>query len=756
MDTTAQQYISNNSRSNSYVQVFKHYYEKSEKKVSRKGDIYSLIQISSEGKVPVERISKFVWDSIVDGYLYSNSQTTNDALKESVNAGLEKVRSLIRNDKELGSVGIDVSFSIVLSKDEGVYVGLCGNTDVYAYKDGKVVNISEILSKRKAKTAGINIGENDLLLVSTEDLLSGNISKFATSQNKREIIQVVSYLGKNLKDTAAMICFQRKKTEKKKMKAVFEMGEEKDSEVQKKIGVKPSVEGSVSKSGQRKLPSITDNTSLKEFLGSVSKFFGVIFEKTSTITRKIKIFLSKIGTILKEKAFVLLGKKRWYKKIAAKFSEIRIKKRKPKGVKGMRIDDYKVKDVRGKRFKILFLAVLIVALVVFGVRATLNMKDARERSSLANDKFEQIEELISKSEEEFVSNSSAVETYIFQAEKLLSEVPKDLDEEDFEKYSTLEEEIMDLGDALYKRVGYSEELANLSSYIDPRLSFGEGSEVTDIAIYMDDSGNEYLFVSDSGRDAVYRVSLYDKSVKALPDNDGLVEEPEQVYVGVNGVYVLDSEEGMLKAPFDDSGWFGKFIPLSGLGSSDIDTEDIAEMTVWTMSDNVYFLSRDEQALLKSSLAYGDSYGLSYSYLSNEVFANATDMVADLSIYVVVSEDPKLIRYNYSFYENQYYEASLGVLGFDGNYGNLTKAYTSDSLDYSLYLFDSDSRRILQFEKPIESGSDIRHPDQISLLNQYIYRGESSEILKDVKNFVVDFSEENVYILEHSDIWKLEL
>jgi hypothetical protein len=72
------------------------------------------------------------------------------------------------------------------------------------------------------------------------------------------------------------------------------------------------------------------------------------------------------------------------------------------------------------------------------------------------------------------------------------------------------------------------------------------------------------------------------------------------------------------------------------------------------------------------------------------------------------------------------------------------------------VFDSERRRFLQLQKPVESGPDIRHPNQVSLLNQFIYRGEDDSVWNNVKNFVVQDNEENMYILDGSTIWKMVL
>ena len=136
MEITAQQYISNSKDSNSFVKVFRHFFNSTEKKVDKKGDIYALLKISSEKSVKAERISKFVWDSIIDGYLYSNASTTNESLKDSISSGVKKVKDLIANDIELEEIGVDISFTIVLVKEEGVYVGIFGENDIFTFKKG--------------------------------------------------------------------------------------------------------------------------------------------------------------------------------------------------------------------------------------------------------------------------------------------------------------------------------------------------------------------------------------------------------------------------------------------------------------------------------------------------------------------------------------------------------------------------------------------------------------------------------------------
>jgi hypothetical protein len=770
METISKQYISNNRDKTSYTSIFKHYYDKSDRKMEKEGNIHALLDIKAEKNVNVERISKFVWDSIVDGYLYSISTTTNESLKDSIKSGVEKVKELIKHDKELEETGIDVSFTIVLVKKEGIYVGTFGEGDILTFKKGKIVNISSILDEKKANTAGVPLEKEDILLVASSGVLHENIPKLSRISKKEDLLKFLSEVGTNLTGTKSLIYFsQAEKAEKgEKTPAV-----EKERKAEKEGSPSPVVatmkEGAekifkpiarVEKikkpKGQTTLQDLSNKINAKERFDKVVSFWDKIAQKVKPFFKKASIAISEKWEVLRTNISNRFGRKKWYKKIAAKWSTFGGRKRKPVGVQGMRIDGYKEKDLRGKRFKLLGMFIVIVILLALGINFTIRMREAREISRLAQESFVGIEDLIGKVEDNFAVDRTSAETFLFQAERVLEEVPKELNEADQEEYERIRGRLLELGDTLYKRVGVVEKDARLGSYLDARLAFGEGSDVTDLTIYGDRFGNEFLVAADLGRKTIYRVSLYDKSVRAIPDNEGLVKEPAFVYIGNSGIYIYDEREGVLKAPFDDEGWVTSFVKLSGLGVGDVRSTELSTMTVWTDNDNVYFLSRDRGAFLRSTAAYGTSYGLPYEYFSHEKMDIATDMVADISIYFIVPEEPHVIRFNYSFFEAKYVEAPLGTVGFDGNYGKLTKAFTGGTLDNPLYVFDSQGRRFLQLQKPIEAGSDIRHPDQLSLLNQYIYRGERESVWKDVRNFVVDNAESSMYILDGSVIWKLVL
>ncbi len=756
MEVTAQQYILNKKNSNTFVVVYKSLHETRKEKADRDADIYILFRIFSQKKVPLPRLSKFVVEAIVDGYMYSISKTTNEALKESVNEGITKLKSLIVHDKELEETGIDISFSVVLVKKEGLYVGRFGEDEIYVCKKNKCINISQIMNDKKANTAGIVLEDKENLILSTAGVLSPNIANISVYSQKDSFGEKLNEIGKSLPAGAGLLYLFAKDTPQKTVQNIDTRTDNISTEQ------KPS-------ENQEYIPTVKKQTVISNIKSFLKRIFSkiwihkitngkleIFFQKISFFFKKIFSFLGRIFTTLTSKIFSEFRNKKWFKRVGSKLSEVKINTRRVKVANGMRIDGYKVKNLRSRRIKIVILGIAIIALLAFGINFTINLKEGREISKLANEKFDDLEKLLDKAEGSTATDSESAETFLFQVNNMLKEVPANLNEEDRLKLDEITKRNTTIGDNLYKKVGVSETEGNLTKFLDPRLAFGEGSDLTDVDIYMDDSKNEYLVISDTGRNAMYRVSLSDSSVQTISDDDGLVKEPKYISAGVEGVYIYDEKGGVLKAPFDDSKWFTSIINVSGLSQNDIDETDIAGMIVLTDSDNVYLLSRDSNSILKSSAAYSNRYSLLFTYIENDSFVNGTDIMGDLSVYVLTNNS-QILRYSWSYVEQKQMENPLTATGFNGEYGNITSGYTySESMNSGLYMYDADKKRVLRFEKPMEGGDEIVHPNEILLLKQYEYRGSDSSAWSNVKDLVVDSNEKNMYVVEGSMIWRVSL
>ncbi len=150
MPISASKYIKNSESKKSYISMFNY------KSLPRGGngsvfDVYGFFSASSDIDIPGDQILKFAWDGLVDGFEYSKTVSINESLKSGLSEAANRVKQLIMNDKNIGEHGVNVNFTVFVSTDEGMYIGVFGDSDIYIYKQGKLVDISEMLKSKGAK-----------------------------------------------------------------------------------------------------------------------------------------------------------------------------------------------------------------------------------------------------------------------------------------------------------------------------------------------------------------------------------------------------------------------------------------------------------------------------------------------------------------------------------------------------------------------------------------------------------------------------
>ena len=757
MPVTASKYINNSDSKKSFIGLF-NYKRPPRCKGDIEVDMYGLLFVSSQVDIAGDKLTKFAWDGVVDGFEYSKTDSINESLKLGLSEATRRIKQLIENDSQIGEYGVDINFTVFVSSRSGIYIGLLGESDIFVYKKGRLIDIFEMLNSKKAKTAAVAIESGDLIFSSTKGFLKENIQRVINTKDRDELICTLEELGQEVGNDMGLVVFSKEEEkgiknpeivkEKKEVSKIFSSREPSDtdfvptSKVAKKIFTSPRPE--------KDLRDIFSRFFKKFSFLKVG--FKKIFSSVWVLIKKVggKIYLSIKNLVfrIKEKVSNKLGKKRWFKKVSARVSQSNLRQKKDTNFKEFKIDGYKQKSMRFKRLKILILVLLGISLIVGGIKFTIDQKEAREKSKAANEVFALVEGLLGDAQSKLGTDRTSAQTYIFRASDELSKIPQDLGEKDTQRLSELQGQVLGIEDSLYKKVRLSKSDSSIEKYFDT-FNFNQDSKPDDIGIFRDTNGNEFLVISDLGTKSVYTISLYDKKVTNILDSNKVLDQPSKIYTRDKGIFVLDLGSGILKAEVAGEG-FKPFVKLSGLSIQSIGANNIVEFAVLTTNENAYVLDREKKALLKS-INFDGGYGLSSPYLSKDAYEKANDVFSDLSVYILAEGENGVYRYVSS--GGSMIESPITLTGLDKPLKNPKYGYTVDSLNNGLYIFDSEDRRVLKFEKPVEAG-EKRHPNELLLLNQYIF--DQSDVWKNVKDIVVDYKEESMYILDGTIIWKVNL
>lgn len=762
MPITASKYINNSQLRTSYLSLF-NYKSPKRGKGDSEVDMYGLLSVSSSVEIPGDKIVKFAWDGIIDGFEYSKTDSINESLKLGLSEATQRVKQLIVNDTEIGKNGVDINFTIFVSSNGGMYIGVLGEGDIYVYKEGRLVDIYEMLESKKAKTAAIAIDRNDLVFSSSRGYLKENFSKLIGKKNREEIISTLEQLGNDVPDDMGLVVFS--KIEREKNQIVENNKEEKlEKEISKRKLMPKEPKDTdyvpITKVNKKIFKAVTPEKDLREVLvktfskvSFIKPFSKKVFSFAKEFSKKSFLGIKNIvvGNIRKLKSSISkkFGRKRWFRGVSAKVSQINVKNKRKEEFREFKIDGYKQKSQRTHRAKIVVFVLLGISILTGGVKFTIDQKEARERGKTANTIFSEVEELANTANSKLGTDRESVGMLILQASDKLKDVPSELGEKDREKYEELNSQVLGIADSLYKKTRLSLKDKSIEKYYDT-FTFNQDSSPEDMAIFRDSNGKELLIISDVGTKSVYSISLYDKKVENLSDANKVLDKPSKVYTKSIGIFVLDLTNGIVKSTYSN-GVYEPFVKLSGLSIESMKLNSIAEFAMLTTNNNAYVLDREEKSLLRS-FNYEGGYSLISPYLNKEEYQFANDIFADdLSIYITAKGENGIFRYVGS--TSGMVESPISISGLDTVIKDSQAGYTIDDLNKGLYIFDGGEKRVLKFEKPLESG-EKRHPNELLLLNQYLFDQEGA--WNDIKDIVVDYNEKYMYILDSTTIWKVKL
>lgn len=746
-------------------------------------ELFALVSVSRAPEGYAQRAPKFVWDAILEDFKGTNGSVV-DKIKKGITGGSKKLLEMIKNDKSVDQDGIDLSFAVIAVKEATAYLGVFGEQEIFVSKNGSYVNVGEILSKNRVTAASFALAPSDLVMVSSPTVFSRNIA----NHSSEEINELLLEISDTLQSGQGLFILSRtpietdfSEIEPVEIDDVVIPDEERVSqEVDIVADVEnidtpmhmedlERVEGDLEVSEEMNEVKVEKREVKKEFdvkeLGlkvrdwwaRVRNFFikawNTLSKSVSPVIEKVGRVLSGLGNRLSHFMDNQYGRKVWYKRIKSRLSTMKLSK--GGSAYGMKIDRYKETSLRTKRFGVIGIAIVLIIVVVGGVRLSINAKEARELHRQATAIFESIDPLIKQAELNASSDPDSTETLVFQINEELAKLKdKELSIDDSQKYSEYKGSVGKIEDRLAKRI-WIDENDRLQTYLSTRIEFGSESSPTDITVYKNDYQTESIFVTDKGNKAVYRVYLYDKKVVKIPDKNGLIKSPLFVDVGTKGVYVYDEVSGVVRSQFDNNNGNADFESLTGLGAEDLDVGGVEEFAVFMEVDNIYMLSSSNPAIYRSDYT-GNGYSLPYSWISLDSFTGASDFFGDLSIYIL-NPNTVMDRFSYNYVSGKSESNPVTVSGAVLAVKEPVGGFTWGTLDNYLYMFEGgENSRLLAFEKPKEGVGDLRHPNEMVLVNEYKYGGASKDIFKNVQDIVADYQEKYVYILDGTVIYSVEL
>ncbi len=712
-------------------------------------EIYSLISISNNADVETSRFNKFVWDGFLDGFL-SKDEDMISRLENAIVGAEFKLKELIKHDNILEEKGVDLNLSVLVFKGNKVFVGVLGNHKVFVCKN-KVADISELLERGKSSVGSTLVSPEDVfVIVYTEKNIKENLEKL------KDFFEIENFLeGVFEKEESKGGAFLATLDEMKKQVIAPQVEEEQkvDIEVQDEEPVIAEAEDM-----ELKEEGVKDVRNFKKTLLALWSKLKLGFDKVITfLSEKLSGVFGRLKFSLQNK----YGRRRWFKKLQS----ITSIKNFSKGVKPFKVDGYKEKELRTKRFVTFFVILILIIAVFLGVRATF---ESRQSAILAEELDTLMEEW-----EDSVQSAERMEE-VEESLEILSSVSEDFDayldgleqenrlrrlgDEEKERIENFQAKLSSVEDSIYRIIPLSEQKGNIELFFDTKLHFGSKSNPVDFAISRD-AGivvGEILYVVDAGEKEVYEVFLRDGDFRKISDSNNLIKEPMFIDIGNNkddlALYVYDAKSGALRVGLDDDGEFNDFKSLSGLTPRALGGAGVRAFAVFGPTDSLNFLVPSESRIVRAQGFGGTTYNLPSEYISHPSFESGTDLFGDQYVYVLSTITNGIRR----FVPLTGLMSQLSITGLQDDLQGIVAGYTGTTMNRAFVVFDSENKRFVQFTKPIEIGENLVHPGEIVLKHQYEYRGEREDIFENMRSLVLTHDDKEMYVLDGTRIWKINI
>ncbi|MBN1916235.1 hypothetical protein JW796_04640 [Candidatus Dojkabacteria bacterium] len=389
-----------------------------------------------------------------------------------------------------------------------------------------------------------------------------------------------------------------------------------------------------------------------------------------------------------------------------------------------------------KNWKVIAILIVVIGFILyFGIKAQVDDAKTRkltEEARVLVDNAKEVAETVSQNVPVVLNSPTNSE----RKEELLA---------DLEKASTKLSEARKLG-VLVEDIENAEDLVEMLKNKLNRVLVMSPSLLVDFAAHFEDADtydfdllDGFLYVSDSGRSVIYKVSTGgDDPVEFIPSGSNLSGPRAIAFDQKKELIVHDNSEDKALATIN----IETKAVTKHLGLSRGKLGNVVQLEAYRVGseDRIYAVRTDTKDLVYMRSEGSSGYSLPILRAREDAFANASDIAVDGRVYIL-SKGSGLSRY---LGENKDPVSIQGLPSGD----SVNESVAMDVDATKIFFADPVNRRVLVFTKSRGENAGI-----FDLIAQVKPEGE---IFKNIKEVVVDTSNNNLYVLDGTKIWKIDL
>lgn len=768
-------------------------------------EFFSVMRIKSESdEISLEMIAKMLFDEVQTAFFDETNQEKDLSLRLETSAWKMKSKMdlILSRESEMSEKGLDIEAAVAVIYQNYLYLGVIGESKVYIKRGGELVELSEALVDGDMsgflKSGSLELEDSDRVFISTSNIGDNFYTEMSKTIELLNIHSLSSSLSSN-GIAGILIADEREEwsnTEEKDLNeeevenepAVdYEEYEEESSPEEEDIDTEEEYEEELSfkerlspilsnvklgmfnafekiksiKNKNVELDDLEEKESTQRFT-DISELQEPEYEesgenKVSEMKENVLKGASKVSEITQDKWKTTIkplfqNNQKTYMKV---FREVLLKfknlittiflylKSELVGTGDRR--DYMRGKSRSRNRKIaLVVVVVLIGFLFFGLRgAEANRKEqekidtAKKNVDNLNDRYNNLSNQVTQNK---VENDDKKNLLIAEFNKLSTDI-------DTQKKTGLF--IDELNTITSKIQTSSDELLFIEAFTQPKIVTDVGKINSDASLTDMVYSNGAIFISDSVRNVVYRVS-----------SSTLDNKPEAYVTGLVQPYLLvkDAAGDIVFYDNDASSALGKFgfndpkvtrfgqLSLASIGKP-------TESVIFDGNNSLYELKTNNKQIFKRD-KNGDSYingGAATStdnntnWRTDPEYTNGVDIAAPYEIYVLISGQG-VKRYFAKAANTITFETYNNFLRKD--FDSLGKATAMDVTSRFMAVGDPVNKRVMLFQV------EDNETKNITFIKQFVYRG-TENIFNDIKEVSINESERAVYVLDSSKVIKLQ-